>query len=518
MSIFWKRILAVSEQISRPMAGQFNMTSAATVLGKRRVALPVALFLIAVIVPAHFYAGPLLLTGVRFVLLMSLIPILIRLFQGQFGRVIPTDILFVFHIVWMGVSLSFNNPNLLISQIGSVGLEFIGGYFLARAFIRSAEDFVAMIKFFVLLVCLSVPLAIHESLTGRPAMIELLWRLPFFVTEKIVTIDGRLGLERAQVAFGTPIHYGLFCSVAFSMTLVGLKDVIKDSSRWILAGVIGTGVFLSLSSGALLPVFMQFFLVMWYWIFKKVRSRWIILLSIIAVIYVGIDLASNRTPIKVFFTYATFSSHNAYWRSIIFEWGMKNVWDNPWIGLGLNDWVRPWFMYSGSMDNFWLVIAVRNGIPGFLLLATGYAIVMYKVMRVNLENNITLARIRLAWVITFISLTFTLCTVHVWSSVYSLVFFLFGAGVWLFTSELPGADDATAKVTGPAPRRIGYNRQSPPVLAMDRNSINQENQPAQNPQTEETIRFSRFAPAQTRASRKSRTPGARNKTGTRPKK
>ncbi|MHA6264577.1 O-antigen ligase family protein [Arenibacterium sp. CAU 1754] len=503
------------------MSGKFNVPSAKYVLGKRRVALPVALFLIAVIIPAHFYAGGLLLTSVRFVLLLSLIPILIKLFQGKFGRVIPTDILFVIHIGWMAVSLSVNNRDLLVSQIGSVGLEFIGGYFLARAYIRTAEDFIAMAKFFLFLVCISVPMALHESLTGRPAMIEALWRMPFFVTEKIVTIDGRLGLERAQVAFGTPIHYGLFCSVAFSLTLVGLKDIISDMGRWVFALIIGTGVFLSLSSGALLPVFMQFFLVMWYWIFRNLRSRWIILLSIVAVVYVAIDLASNRTPLKVFFTYATFSAHNAYWRSIIFEWGMKNVWANPWVGLGLNDWVRPWYMYSGSMDNFWLVIAVRNGIPGFLMLAVGYALVMFQVMRVNLEHNIMLARLRLAWVITFISLTFTLCTVHVWSSVYSFVFFLFGAGVWLFTSDLPGDTEDTPETTAPNPRNIGYSRQTTSAMARDHTPHSTQEQPVAHDdagQTEETVRFSRFAPARTRASRKSSNPGAGKKTGSRPRK
>ncbi|MEO5953666.1 MAG: O-antigen ligase domain-containing protein, partial [Chloroflexia bacterium] len=135
------------------------------------------------------------------------------------------------------------------------------------------------------------------------------------------------------------------------------------------------------------------------------------------------------------------------WRAIIFDWGMKNVWGSPFVGIGMNDWVRPSYMTSGSMDNFWLVMAVRYGIPGFLLLATGYALAVFRILRRDFSTDIVLAQIRRAWVFTFLGLSFTLSTVHIWTNIYSFVFFMFGAGMWLISAE-PQDSSASANQAG----------------------------------------------------------------------
>jgi hypothetical protein len=48
--------------------------------------------------------------------------------------------------------------------------------------------------------------------------------------------------------------------------------------------------------------------------------------------------------------------------------------------------------------------------------------------------------LRRSWLIVFVGMTFSLSTVHVWSTLYSFVFFLFGSGMWFLTSppEQPG--------------------------------------------------------------------------------
>jgi hypothetical protein len=163
----------------------------------------------------------------------------------------------------------------------------------------------------------------------------------------------------------------------------------------------------------------------------------------------------------VFLSYATFSSHNAYWRAQIFEWGMVNVWANPIFGLGFNDWVRPFYMYSGSMDNFWLVQAVRYGIPSFLLITAGYGLGILKVGTRDFTADPVLAQLRRAWMFTFIGLTLTMCTVHVWSTIYSFVFFMFGSGMW-FISATP-----EARPEPETPRRPGRNARETPTAPDD---------------------------------------------------
>ena len=164
-------------------------------------------------------------------------------------------------------------------------------------------------------------------------------------------------------------------------------------------------------------------------------------------------------------SYATFSAHNAYYRELIFEWGMVNVWAHPIFGIGLNDWVRPSFMHHSSMDNFWLVMAVRYGIPGFLLLAIGYLIVIFRVMRRDFAGQERMILLRRAWVFTFLGLTFTLCTVHIWTNIYSFVFFMFGAGVWFIFYTPPPADADDPDGTAGDPDRTS-SLQRPAALRM----------------------------------------------------
>ena len=145
---------------------------------------------------------------------------------------------------------------------------------------------------------------------------------------------------------------------------------------------------------------------------------------------------------------------------------MKNLWGSPLFGIGLNDWVRPWYMHSGSMDNFWLVMGVRYGIPGFVTIASGYALMIYGIMRRDFEQSPVLARIRRAWVFTFLGLSFTLTTVHIWTNIYSFVFFMFGAGVWL---RLAKADATTAPVLvqrGSAFVRSAMTNSPEPVISI----------------------------------------------------
>jgi len=402
---------------------------------KPRLPLPVTIFLIAVVLPVLFRVGPLAMSTLRAYLLVMIVPLTINLVKGKYGRLLFVDYLFFIHILWALISLAVNNPDQVVENIGSNAIEFLGGYVLARAYIQTKEDFAALIKVLIFIIICTLPFAIHETITGRPIIIETIRKLPGISSVPIITKETRLGLERAQVTFAHPIHYGLFCSAAFSLAFVGMKNIIAGWKRYIASGIIGICVFFSLSSGALLPIVFQMFMIAWATSFNSIKQRWVLLIGLIVVAYIAIDLLSNRTPMKVFMSYATFSPHNAYWRSIIFEWGMINVWANPILGIGLNDWVRPSYMNSGSMDNFWLVKAVRYGIPGFLFIAVGYFWALWKVARRDFDNDQIIWQFRRAWMFTFIGLSLTLSTVHIWTSIYSFTFFLFGAGMWFITAE-----------------------------------------------------------------------------------
>lgn len=432
-------------------------------LGERNVSVPgvgklpvlVFLYLATIALPIGFNVGTLAMTGMRVVLLITILPLFFGLLGGKYGRILPVDILFILHILWATISMAVNNPNIVVQNMGSTSVEFLGGYLIGRALIRTPSDFAALARALFFMVILSLPFVITESQTGKPVILDLINSISGLTTFFDVVADPRMGLERSQWVFAHPIHYGLFCSVAFSLCWVAFRGIFFDVNRWLFGTLIGTCTFLALSSGALLALALQIGLIGWAWLFRNNQRRWWLLLGLFAVVYVVIDLLSTRTPIKVFMSYATFSAWNAYWRSIIFDWGMFNVRNNPIFGLGLRNWIRPSYMASGSMDNFWLVMAVRYGIPGFVLIALGYIDAIQRIMRRNFEGDATMIQFRRAWVFTFLGLSFTLCTVHIWTSIYSFVFMMLGAGMWMATWQPANAESATA---APAPELRGASR------------------------------------------------------------
>lgn len=426
-------------------------------------ALPVTLYFLLILLPVEFDLGPIFMTGIRALLLVLTIPMCLKLFTGELGRVLATDILFLLFAIWNITALAVNSPDQALSFGGSVALEAFGGYMLARTYVRTATDFIATCRMLFWIIGLTLPFAFYESQTGVAPIPKLIDKLPFFysVSDFFNEAAGRrLGLERAQVIFNHPIHYGLFCSTAISLAFVGFKGIFIVHTRYLVTFLAVIGVIFSVSSGAILPMVLQFGLILWAWMMNSVQRRWGILMGLVTTAYVIVDIISNRSAIAVFLEYATFSPHNAYWRMIIFEWGMKNVWANPFTGIGLNDWVRPWFMHSGSMDNFWLLITVRYGIPGFLLLAAGYALVIWQVARRNFDADPMLWQLRRAWVFTFVGLVLTLSTVDVWATALSYVFFLFGTGAWLLSAEPQMPDDRKGETVGRPRPSASFTRQT----------------------------------------------------------
>lgn len=438
--------------------------------GRRWPPLPVLLYLLLILLPLHFDLGGLFMTGIRALLLLLMLPMVRMVLTGRAGRLVLADLVLLLYGIWVIYTLSLNSPGQALSFGGSVFLEAFGAYLLARIWVRTPADFLATCRVIFLVVLVTLPFALYESQTGRAPIPRMIENLPFFysVSDFFNEAAGRrLGLERSQVIFTHPIHYGLFCSTTLALAFTGLRGRVHTPLRYLLTGLMMLGVFLSLSSGAILPMLLQFGLILWAWAMGRVRQRWLILGGLATLAYVIVDLLSNRTPVQVFLHYATFSSHTAYWRLLIFEWGMKNVWASPFTGIGLQDWVRPWFMNSGSMDNFWLLNTVRYGIPGFALLTLGFGTAMWRIARMPLDHDPLRWQLRRAWMFVMVGLILTLCTVDVWATALSYVFFLLGCGIWLLAP-------ATAPPTSTAP----------PAATTD---------PEMEP-TRTTQRFTRFPP------------------------
>lgn len=433
--------MTLSAQIIKP-SGRAAVSEAAKEASSSpgKLAFPVFLYLLGIAIPIEFKIGPLNMSGVRTVLIVFTVPILIKLLQGRYGKLLFTDFLFFLFSIWVIITLFKNTPASALSFGGSVAVEFFGGYLLARAYVRSAESMLATYRAVLILLIFTIPLALYEGQTGQALIPNLIRSLKFssFPDFTHPTDAMRLGLYRPQVIFAHPIHYGLFGSTVFSIIFVGFEQVFSKTRRYMSSALIFIAVFLSLSSGGLLPVFIQMFMIFWAFSFRRYGGKWYILLSLMFMMYLLVSMISNRTALDVFMSYATFNPGNAYWRKLIFIWGMQNVWANPFMGIGLNDWFRPEFMTPDSVDNFWLLNAMRYGIPGFLLITTGFLLPVWRIAWHRIEEANPAWKLRRAWVFTILALTFALSTVDVWSTALSYVAFLFGSGIWFLSINAPG--------------------------------------------------------------------------------
>jgi len=414
--------------------------------------LPVWLFLICAFMPIAFRIGPLYMTGVRVLLIAMIVPLGFNLISGKYGRLIATDILFSLYVGWIIIAMAINSPEQVVQNAGATGIEFLGGYLLGRAYIRTSDDMIALIRLFAMILLICLPFAVIEAITGSAILMTLAEHLPGLSPVADLAIPRRLGLERVQMAFEHPIHWGLVCAIGVSFCFIGLAREISCRRRLCATAAVCIGGLLALSSGAILAIALQLGLILWAAMFRQSARRWLILIALSLCLITIVDLLSSRSPLQVFMTYATFSAHSAYWRSTIFDWGMVNVWANPIFGLGLRDWVRPVWMHGPSVDNFWLLTTMRFGVPAFLFLISGYLIALLRIGTCEIAEKEPPWPLRRAWMFCFIAVSFALTTVHVWGSVYALVFFFFGAGMWMY----PNVSQATG--LGPRTERSLFTR------------------------------------------------------------
>ena len=130
---------------------------------------------------------------------------------------------------------------------------------------------------------------------------------------------------------------------------------------------------LAISSAALFSLALQTAMIVWDRGLAFLKSRWVIGIALGAGTLVFL-LVSVQGGL---FTYVVenliFARGAGEHRLDIYYYGTLEVLRHPWFGVGLNEWARPFWRPHPTIDSFWLMTAVRHGIPGILLLMIGLA-------------------------------------------------------------------------------------------------------------------------------------------------
>jgi O-antigen ligase len=396
----------------------------------------VILFLFALAIPWIIPLGPLNLTVYRLVLLALLLPCLFSWIRGSLGFRLLDFALF-FYSIWAAVALfSAHDANAATQTSGIFFIETMGAYLLARRYIRDAASFRGMVLVVTMVVLALSPFALYEWITGDKPILSTLSTI--FPTVEVTTMTPRWGFWRVQGPFSHSIEFGLFCTSILALTHLAWGHGVSPVSRWFLTASVAGTAFLSMSSAPISCLVFQVVLMGYHWLFRRQKSnlRWILLWSIGAIGFLGAQFGSDQGAVKFFISHFTFDPQTGWYRVAIWDFGSDSVLNHPWLGIGLADWARPRWMASDSVDNLWLLTAMRYGIPAIVLLLGSCIWMMIAVTRATSTDR-SIEICRLSYLICMTTFLFVGATIHFAHAIYAWFMFALGSGAWLLDTTRP---------------------------------------------------------------------------------
>ncbi len=368
-----------------------------------------------------FAIGSLRLTPYRFILLFFFAVNLPKIFSYLKYSKDKNNAPFYFILsgVWSVIALVINHGAEGFESGGIYLIEQCAPFFIVIAYCKGIKQLAELVNVMMLSIVFLLTISLPESITGFN------WFRTF--TDAVFGgshfhIEPRFGLDRALATFDHPILNGVVSS-----SVIGFYYFCR-SPAYSMIPIIATAT--SLSSGAIASIMAQGYLCVWEKFVKRKR-RWMLLGVLSAAIYQIADLTSNRSGMMAILSVITFSAHTAYNRYYIWIFGTENVKNNPFFGLGFHDWERPSYM-SSSMDNFWLVIMVRYGLPALLLYGGAIYLIFSRLLKIKPKDKLS-RNIKRGWLCGLFGLVISGCTVHYWNAAFIYFNFYLGIGFVTYT-------------------------------------------------------------------------------------
>lgn len=417
---------------SKPNSSRVNAASGELDATRQRLPLPVILLLVSLQIPWIINLGALRLTPYRLVLLILVPLLLVRWAKGGAGKVRLTDLALFGLCVWCTLAiLVIHGLGETIEPAGIYFIETMGGFLVARCYIRDENAFFQMAKLLFIITLVLLPFAMHETFTGGKVLLQTLQLV--MPTYEMIAMPQRWGLDRAQVNYIHPIHFGLNigCTLTLAWMVVGYgKPLIK---RLFAAGLVFFTSFLSLSSGPLSSMVGQIGLMGWGWVLQRFPLKWSLMAAGGITLFVLTELFANRSMAVILLSMFAFDADSAYIRTLTWEYGTQSIMNNPLFGVGFNMWDKPAWL-TESIDMHWIIDAVRHGIPAGILTFLALGSALWAIGRVFLTDD-KLRTFRAAYMFTIAGFFMTGWAVYFWESTYVLFTFLLGSGFWLLDRE-----------------------------------------------------------------------------------
>lgn len=345
------------------------------------------------------------------------------------------DLFIVLGMAWIFLASFMSSGSISTSLIigGSHTVDIGLSYFLARATIQTPSDlrrFLVMVApGFAFIGAIVVLEAVTHTL--------ILQRLVGSVTGMPYPqrLDVRMGLMRGFGSFPHPILAGI-CLASFLP--IYMLSGLRGWPKWV-GGIATFGGLFTMSSAAMLGLVVGGFLCVYDWLTQRIANlNWRIFLLLTGILFATVELGSKSGFYNLLIRYASLNQSSAYNRVLIWAYGTENISRSPWFGIGYADWDRPDWMHSGSFDHFWLITALRFGIPEtfFLLGATLIGIVMIALKSRHLPSHD--ARLLRGVAISVAVFALGVNSVSLWMAALAWFFMLLGLTVSLGSVPTPG--------------------------------------------------------------------------------
>jgi len=393
---------------------------------KEGVPLPVAMLLISFTLPVEFslHLGELLITPSRLLLILFIVPVVLKSFS--FPKIELFELFFIGYALWILVSMAVNYDFIRSLESGGVlVLEALVSFYVVKCYITTANHIQSLLKLIAVIAMILLPFLVLENVTGVHSFHNLFSSITGF--HYPLRYEERLGLTRAYGPFSHPILSGVFFSGLIGIFWYGARHSLTKK-MWQMGILVGA-TFTSLSSAPLLVAIFQLAAIFWNRVADRIKVRWKLVVAGMASLYVFLFFWSPYSPVMVILSRITMDPHTAYWRMLIWDFGTAEVGRHPFVGIGFGDWIRPVWMLSDSVDNFWLLQAMRYGLPAVVFLGAAVLLLLIKVhsLKDRTESK-DYQMISLGWIVSAIALVMVAFTVDFFGNNRPFFFFLMGLG------------------------------------------------------------------------------------------
>lgn len=254
----------------------------------------------------------------------------------------------------------------LENRAGAI-FDMVLPYFAVRMIVTSRKEYLTLIKSILIV---AAPLAIvgfYQCITGHNPF-GFFWKYHAWKTGSAKLPPVRYSFFRANVIFHHSIMYGLFFAI-FGPVCAGILGHAKKYKTvyWIGLGLMGVGIFSSMSSGPILTGLLSVLFIAFY----RWRKYWKIATIIVVIMCGLVEISSNRHFYDVLGGF-TLNPSTAWYRSklitvALFEGGMSGHWFTG-FGHGVEPGWGPKIDGGNSTDmvNHYLYVLSCYGLAGFV--------------------------------------------------------------------------------------------------------------------------------------------------------